>query len=180
MSSLDQTMNPDFNNLSHQYLLWFYKLFETVINLFWTKRKLFSFSPAQKWEILVETGFVDFVLSNLWIWILNFDICCYFAGRHSGKNQNKYLKFDTSTSLMSCRGYLQPKIQQTKMLVMLHVKSLVICLYLDWLGWSGSILQLRQNMIKVGSKSCLLTCSSNVTLSLPIHWICFEERVKFL
>ena len=44
---------------------------------------------------------------------------------------------------------------------MLRVKGLVICFYL---GWAGSILQFRQNIIKVGSK--LLTCSSNMTLSL--------------
>ena len=41
---------------------------------------------------------------------------------------------------------------------LLCVKGLVICLYL---GWSGSILQFRQNIIKVGSKPWLLTCSSN-------------------
>ena len=39
-----------------------------------------------------------------------------------------------------------------------RVKSLAICFHL---GWSGSILQFRQNIIKVGSKSWLLTCSSN-------------------
>ena len=49
---------------------------------------------------------------------------------------------------------------------MLRVKGLVICFYL---GWSGSILQFRQNIIKVGSKSWLLTCSSNITLSLPSY-----------
>ena len=49
---------------------------------------------------------------------------------------------------------------------MLHVKGLVICFYL---GWSGSILQFGQNIIKVGSKSWLLTCSSNITLSLPSY-----------
>ena len=49
---------------------------------------------------------------------------------------------------------------------LLHVKGLVICFYLDW---SGSILQFRQNRIKVGSKSWLLTCSSNITLSLPSY-----------
>ena len=46
----------------------------------------------------------------------------------------------------------------------LRAKGLVICFYL---GWSGSILQFRQNTIKVGSKSWLLTCRSNITLSLP-------------
>ena len=34
-----------------------------------------------------------------------------------------------------------------------------------YLGWSGSILQFKQNIIKVGSKSWLLTCSSNITLN---------------
>ena len=46
------------------------------------------------------------------------------------------------------------------------VKGLVICFYL---GWSGSILQFRQNIIKVGLKSWLHTCSSNITLSLPSY-----------
>ena len=55
---------------------------------------------------------------------------------------------------------LHTKIQQTK------VKGLVICFYL---GWSGSILQFRQNIIKVGSKSWLLTCRSNINLSLPSY-----------
>ena len=49
---------------------------------------------------------------------------------------------------------------------LLLLKGLVICFYL---GWSGSILQFRQNIIKVGSKSWLLTCSSNITLSLPSY-----------
>ena len=49
---------------------------------------------------------------------------------------------------------------------LLRVKGLVIGFYL---GWSGSILQFRQNIIKVGSKSWLLTCSSNITLSLPSY-----------
>ena len=45
----------------------------------------------------------------------------------------------------------------------LRAKGLVICFYL---GWSGSILQFRQNIIKVGSKSWLLTRRSNITLIL--------------
>ena len=57
---------------------------------------------------------------------------------------------------------------------LLLVKCLVICFYL---GWSGSILQIRTYMIKVGSKLWLLTCSSNITF---IDWLCFEERAKFL
>jgi hypothetical protein len=38
-----------------------------------------------------------------------------------------------------------------------------------FLGWSGIILQFRQNIIKVGSKSWLLTCSSNMILRLPSY-----------
>jgi hypothetical protein len=49
---------------------------------------------------------------------------------------------------------------------LLPVKGLVICFYFDW---SGSILQFRQNIIKVVSKSWLLTCSSNITLNLPSY-----------
>ena len=49
---------------------------------------------------------------------------------------------------------------------LLRVKGLVICFYLRW---SGSTLQFRQNIIKVGSKSWLLTCSSSITLSLPSY-----------
>ena len=49
---------------------------------------------------------------------------------------------------------------------LLRAKGLVICFYL---GWSGSILQFRQNIIMVGSKSRLLTWSSNITLSLPSY-----------
>ena len=49
---------------------------------------------------------------------------------------------------------------------LLRVKGLVFCFYL---GRSGSILQFRQNLIKVGSKSWLLTCSSDIPLSLPSY-----------
>ena len=49
---------------------------------------------------------------------------------------------------------------------LLRVKGLESCFYL---GWPGSILQFRQNIIKVSSKSWLLTCSSNITLSLPSY-----------
>ena len=47
-------------------------------------------------------------------------------------------------------------------------QPLVICFYL---GWSGSILQFRQNISKVGSQihGYLSTCSSNITLSLPSY-----------
>ena len=38
--------------------------------------------------------------------------------------------------------------------------------YVSKIWWSGSILQFRQNITKVGSKSWLLTCSSNITLRL--------------
>ena len=56
------------------------------------------------------------------------------------------------------------KQKYSRLRCFLRVKGLVIYFYF---GWSGSILQFRQNMIKAGSKSRLLTCSSNITLSLP-------------
>ena len=49
---------------------------------------------------------------------------------------------------------------------LLLVKGLVICFYL---GWSGITLPIRTNLIKVGSKSWLLTSSRNITLSLPSY-----------
>ena len=62
--------------------------------------------------------------------------------------------------------FVSAKQKYSRLRCLLRVKSLMICFYL---GWSGSILQFRQNMIKVGSKSWLLTCSSNITLSLPSY-----------
>ena len=49
---------------------------------------------------------------------------------------------------------------------LLRVKGLVFCFYF---GWSTSVLQFRQNLIKGGSKSWLLTCRSNVPLSQPSY-----------
>ena len=46
---------------------------------------------------------------------------------------------------------------------LLHVKGLTICFYL---GWSGSILQIRTNIIKAGLKSWLFTCSSNCSYTV--------------
>ena len=57
-----------------------------------------------------------------------------------------------------------PKYSRLRCL--LRVKGLVICFYLNW---SGSTLQFRQNIIKVGWNSWLLTCNSNTTLSLPSY-----------
>ena len=46
---------------------------------------------------------------------------------------------------------------------------LVTCQRFGNLGWSGSILQIRTNVIKVGSKAWLINCSSNKTLSLTSY-----------
>ena len=63
-------------------------------------------------------------------------------------------------------NFVGKKQKYSRLRNLLHVKGLAICFYL---GWSGSILQFRQSIIKVGSKSWLLTCSSNITLSLPSY-----------
>ena len=49
----------------------------------------------------------------------------------------------------------------------------MICFYL---GWTGSIIQIRTSIIKVGSKSWLLTCSRNITLSLPSYTVSALKR----
>ena len=51
-----------------------------------------------------------------------------------------------------------PNQKYSRLRCLLRVKDLEICFYL---GCSGSILQIRINIIKVGSKSWLLTCSSS-------------------
>ena len=62
---------------------------------------------------------------------------------------------------------MRSKIQQTKMLITCQRFG---DLFLFGLVWQfSSVLQFRQNIIKVGSKSWLLTSSSNITLSLPSY-----------
>ena len=63
--------------------------------------------------------------------------------------------------------------QKYRLRCLLRVKGLVICFYL---GWSGSIIQIRTNMIKVGSKLWLLTCSSDINLSLPSYNVTALQR----
>jgi hypothetical protein len=73
----------------------------------------------------------------------------------------QYTKQPVTENRLATANY--PQIQQSRLYVftqkssrlrcLLRVKGLVICFYF---GWSGSILQFRQNIIKVGSKSWLL------------------------
>ena len=82
-----------------------------------------------------------------------------------------FLVFLTARTLSWSKEYvichiMSPTQKYSRLRCLLRVKGLVICFYL---GWFGSILQFRQNIIKVGSKSWLLTCSSNITLSLPSY-----------
>ena len=65
--------------------------------------------------------------------------------------------FGRSSEFLFVIFVVVPKYSRLRCL--LRVKGLLICFYL---GWSGSILQ-------VGSKSWLLTCRSNITLSLPSY-----------
>ena len=64
------------------------------------------------------------------------------------------------TTKLLLYGWLQ---KYSRLRRLLFLNSLVICFYLCW---SGSTLPIWTNIIKVGSKSQLLTCSSNITLSL--------------
>ena len=78
-------------------------------------------------------------------------------------NMYLYISCDNSEMIVINDQWDQ---KYSRLRCLLRVKALAICFYL---GWSGSILQFRQNIIKVGSKSWLLTCSSNITLSLPSY-----------
>ena len=71
--------------------------------------------------------------------------------------------FYVSASLHQQKNEISNSQKYSRLRCLLRVKSLVICFYL------GSIFQFRQYIIKVGSKSWLLTCSSNITLSLPSY-----------
>ena len=68
-----------------------------------------------------------------------------------------------STQYSKVNSYLQ---NYRRLRYLLHVKGFVITFYL---GWSGSILQFRWSIIKVVSKSWLLTCSSNITWSVTSY-----------
>ena len=75
--------------------------------------------------------------------------------------------FTSLLPILACNSWLSVYDRKySRLRCLLCVKGLVIYVYL---GWSGSILQFRQNVIKVGSKSWLLTCSSNTSLSLPSY-----------
>ena len=64
-----------------------------------------------------------------------------------------------------------PKIQQTKMLVRCQIFG---DLFLFGLVWQYSSIQ--KNIMKVGSKPWLLTCISNITLSLPSLYFSESKR----
>ena len=82
------------------------------------------------------------------------------------KNRKNLLRLQNVITLLCLIDSHTQKYSRLRCL--LRVKGLVIYFYL---GWSGSILQIRTNIIKVGSKSWLLTCSSNITLSLPSYTV---------
>ena len=63
-----------------------------------------------------------------------------------------------------CCFQFWPKIQQTKILVTCQSFDV---LFLFGLVWQYSSIQ--KNIVQVGSKSRLLTCSNNITLSLPSY-----------
>ena len=69
--------------------------------------------------------------------------------------------FSLILSALSCPAAFTFDQKYSRLRCLFRVKGLVFCFYL---GWSGSILQFRQNIIKIGSNSWLFTCSSNITL----------------
>ena len=110
------------------------------------------------WELML------IFLIRKWIWLVIMQ--CFFTFKC-------YANFDKIGARFICDSdycsrqigallrYSLPKIQQTKMLV---TCQRFWDLFLFGLVWQYSSVQ--KNIIKVGSKSWLLTCSSNITLSL--------------
>ena len=93
--------------------------------------------------------------------------CCsgsWRSRRISSKLTLRLLEYQVDPNLLAIPDASFQKYSRLRCL--LRVQGLVICFYL---GWSGTILQFRQNIITVGSKSWLLTCSSNIILSLPSY-----------
>ena len=88
-------------------------------------------------------------------------------------------RFWRSLILIQCSKLLiwslRPKIQQTKILVTCQRFDV---LFLFGLVWQYSSIQ--KNIVQVGSKSRLLTCSNNITLSLPSYTDSASKReLKF-
>ena len=136
-------------------------------------------SPSQTWSL--GRSKMTFNLSCVFLKLLKYSKIekkCYFwlqALAHAvlgigllawlGNVSHRLTRIDkiVASWLTKIKSYTQ---KYSRLRCLLRVKGLVICFYL---GWSVSILQFRQNIIKVDSKSWLLTCSSNITLSLPSY-----------
>ena len=74
--------------------------------------------------------------------------CCGFIFNNFQQPEKEFLLADEK-NIISRQEY-------SRLRCLLLVKALTICFYL---GWSGSTLPIRTNIIKVSSKSWLLTCS---------------------
>ena len=80
---------------------------------------------------------------------------------HSNEPHNQ-MDRDSPIVIAGLFPCLLPKIQQTKMLVTCQKFG---DLFLFGLVWQYSTIQ--KNIVKVGSKSWILTCSCYISLSLP-------------
>ena len=147
----------------------------------WGRGRVITTLPIQIWansqfEILGDRR-CKMGPKSFWIWICFNNFYKYNFSKLDHKTlEANYLKFQSNANWI-VKEFRQiwinyiisfDKFRQkySRLTCLLHVKGLVVCFYL---GWSGSILQFRQNIIKVGSKLWLLTCSSNITLSLPSY-----------
>ena len=98
-------------------------------------------------------------------------IAIFFAKKNISHEISYQLDFvQLMCGVLAVNAYVQ---KYSTLRYLLLVKGLVICFYL---GWSGSILPIRTNIIKVCSKSWLLTCSSNISLSLPLYTVSALKR----
>ena len=86
--------------------------------------------------------------------------------KHHPSYKNFFINFPSTHIILFVLNtqHTYTKIQQTKILVTCQSFDV---LFLFGLVWQYSSIQ--KNIVQVGSKSRLLTCSNNITLSLPSY-----------
>ena len=107
---------------------------------------------------------LEMKLCIFWRWEWN----CPILGKHGYLAQSlAWFMSNSSYEVLRCEFGLFLAQKYSRLRCLLLVKGLVICFYFGWYF----ILQIRTNIIKVDSKLWLLTCSSNITLSLPSYTV---------
>ena len=135
------------------------------MNIAWGSSTVESFFPYQMSKKKIRIcQWIYFALSN-------FDIIEEMTSGFLTNECNVIAIAKESVSFYLPSWVLCTKIQQTKMLVTCQRFGDLLLFGLVWqYSW------FRQNIIKLDSKSWLLTCSRNITLSLPSYSRVWNKR----